>query len=86
VCERDLISGVPTWSEAGRDMGRWCVLPREALLHGDGEPPRPFVHRSEEGNQSGTGAEGGRFTDSTEDSGPRKPGNSVEEKTLTTPA
>ena len=27
--------------------------------------------------------EGGRFTDSTNDSGPRKPGNSVEEKTLT---
>jgi hypothetical protein len=30
------------------------------------------------------GAEGGRFTDSTEDSGPMKPGNSVEEKPLTT--
>jgi hypothetical protein len=29
------------------------------------------------------GAEGGRFTGSTEDSGPMKPGNSVEEKTLT---
>ena len=28
------------------------------------------------------GAEGGRFTGSTEDSGPTKPGNSVEEKTL----
>jgi len=29
------------------------------------------------------GAEGGRFTGSTKDSGPMKPGNSVEEKTLT---
>jgi len=32
--------------------------------------------RSEEGQS------GGRFTGSTEDSGPMKPGNSVEEKTL----
>jgi len=32
VCEQDLISGEPNRSEAGRDMGRWCVLPREALL------------------------------------------------------
>jgi len=31
-----------------------------------------------------TGAEGGRFTGSTENSGPMKPGNSVEDKTLTT--
>jgi hypothetical protein len=30
--ERDLISGKPNRSEVGRDMGRWCVLPREALL------------------------------------------------------
>ncbi len=28
------------------------------------------------------GTEGGRFTGSTEESGPMKPGNSVEEKTL----
>jgi hypothetical protein len=34
--------------------------------------------------RSGEGAEGGRFTGSTEDSGPTKPGNSVEDKTLTT--
>ena len=32
VGERDLISGEPNRSEVGRDMGRWCVLPREALL------------------------------------------------------
>ena len=30
------------------------------------------------------GTEGGRFTGSTDDSGPMKPGNSVEDKTLTT--
>ena len=28
------------------------------------------------------GTEGGRFTDSTEDPGPKKPGNRVEDKTL----
>ena len=33
--------------------------------------------------EAGQGTEGGRFTDSTEDSGPMKPGNSVEGKTLT---
>ena len=34
--------------------------------------------------EAGQGTEGGRFTDSTDDSGPMKPGNSVEGKTLTT--
>jgi len=34
--------------------------------------------------RSGEGSEGGRFTDSTDDSEPVKPGNSVEDKTLTT--
>jgi len=33
--------------------------------------------------EAGQGTEGGRFTDSTEDSGPMKPGNRVEDKTLT---
>ena len=33
---------------------------------------------------SGEGAEGGRSADRTDDSGPVKPGNSVEDKTLTT--
>ena len=32
------------------------------------------------GDPEARGTEGGRFTGSTEDSGPRKPGNSVEEK------
>jgi hypothetical protein len=32
VARQDLISGVSNRCEAGRDMGRWCVLPREALL------------------------------------------------------
>ena len=34
--------------------------------------------------RSGKGSEGGRFTDSTDDLGPVKPGNSAEDKTLTT--
>ncbi len=62
--------------------GRVCVLPREALLlwrpEGARKPIREGCSPSEKG------AEGGRSTDSTEDSGPMKPGNSVEEKTLTT--
>ena len=33
--------------------------------------------------EAGQGTEGGRFTGSTKDSGPMKPGNSVEGKTLT---
>ena len=34
--------------------------------------------------EAGQGTEGGRFTGCTDDSGPMKPGNSVEDKTLTT--
>lgn len=34
--------------------------------------------------EAGQGTEGGRFTGSTDDSGPMKPGNRVEGKTLTT--
>ena len=34
--------------------------------------------------EAGQGTEGGRFTGSTDNSGPMKPGNSVEDKTLTT--
>ena len=33
--------------------------------------------------EAGQGTEGGRFTGSTDNSGPMKPGNSVEDKTLT---
>jgi hypothetical protein len=33
--------------------------------------------------EAGQGTEGGRFTDSTEDLGPMKPGNRAEDKTLT---
>ena len=40
-------------------------------------------NRSEEANPKRGGTEGGRFTDSTEDSGPEKPGNRAEDKTLT---
>ena len=34
--------------------------------------------------EAGQGTEGGRFADSTEDSGPKKPGNRAEDKTLKT--
>ena len=34
--------------------------------------------------EAGQGTEGGRFTDSTDNSGPMKPDNRVEDKTLTT--
>ena len=33
--------------------------------------------------EAGQGTEGGRFTGCTDDSGPMKPGNRVEDKTLT---
>ena len=38
----------------------------------------------EDDPKAGLGAEGGRSTSSTDDSGPMKPGNRVEDKTLTT--
>ena len=34
--------------------------------------------------EAGQGTKGGRFTGTTEDSGPKKPGNRVEDKTLKT--
>jgi hypothetical protein len=34
--------------------------------------------------EAGQGTEGGRFTGSTDDSGPKKPGNRAEDKTLKT--
>lgn len=57
-----------------------------------GKPYCPAVQtRSRKPNRerrprNGEGAEGGRSTDSTDDSGPMKPGNSVEDKTLMTEA
>ncbi len=39
-------------------------------------------NRLDEETPKREGTEGGRFTGSTDDSGPMKPGNSVEEKTL----
>jgi hypothetical protein len=38
VVRQDLISGEPIHGEAGRDMERWCVLPREALLRWQDRP------------------------------------------------
>jgi hypothetical protein len=61
-------------SYPGKPSCLWCTKLREAPSNrlGSGAPV------------TGKGAEGGRSTGSTEDSGPMKPGNSVEEKTLTT--
>ena len=84
MTRRGLISGALNRHEAGRDMGRWCVLPREALLSCRCRLLATTANRLDEGTPKRGGAEGGRFTDSTEDSGPMKPGNSVEDKTLTT--
>ena len=53
-------------------MGRWCVLPREALLSCRRRLPATTANRLEEETPKRGGAEGGRFTDSTNDSGPRK--------------
>jgi hypothetical protein len=64
-------------------MGRWCVLPREALLSCRRGLPATTANRLDEETPKREGTEGGRFTGSTDDLGPMKPGNSVEEKTLT---
>ena len=83
MTRRDLISGEPNHGEAGRDTERWCVLPREALLQWN-LTARSIKPNREGEPEAAEGAEGGRFTGSTEDSGPRKPGNRAEDKTLTT--
>ena len=70
MIERDLISGEPSWHEAGRDTGRWCVLPREALLSCRRRLPETTENRLDEETPKRVGAEGGRFTGSTEETGP----------------
>ena len=83
--ERALISGRPNRSEAGRDMGRQCVLPGEDLLLCWGQLRARVENRIAEGAPGGDkGAEVGRSADSTVKTGPKKPGNRVEEKTLRT--
>jgi hypothetical protein len=82
---RVLISGEPNRSGAGRDMGRQCVLPGEGLLLCWGQLLGPVENRIAEGEPGGEeGAEVVRSADSTEEAGPEKPGNRVEEKTLKT--
>ena len=44
--------------------------------------PQTIENRLEEANPKRGGTEGGRSTGRTDDAGPMKPGNSVEEKTL----
>ena len=83
MAEQGLISGEPRHCEVGRDTVRRCVLPREALLHWYLELPEDIIKPNCEGDpEAGLGAKGDRFTGSTDDSGPKKPGNRVEDKTL----
>jgi len=85
LTKRALISGEPNRSGAGRDMGRQCVLPGEDLLLCWGQLLVAVENRIAEGVPGGEeGAEVGRSADSTDEAGPRKPGNRVEEKTLRT--
>ena len=85
LTKRVLISGEPNRSGAGRDMGRQCVLPGEDLLLCSGRLRAGVENRMAEGVPgSEKGAEVVRSADSTEETGPKKPGNRVEEKTLKT--
>ena len=81
---QDLISGESNRCEAGRHLGRQYVLPRETLLLWHRKLLQVLENRPYEENPKREGTEGGRFTRSTGDSGPVKPGNSVEGKTPTT--
>ena len=66
-------------------MGRQCVLPGEDLLLCSGRLRAGVENRMAEGVPgSEKGAEVVRSADSTEETGPKKPGNRVEEKTLKT--
>ena len=85
MTKRALISGEPNRSGAGRDMGRQCVLPGEDLLLCSSQLQAGVENRIAEGVPgSEKGAEVVRSADSTDETGPRKPGNRVEEKTLRT--
>ena len=84
MARQGLISGVSIRREAGRYLGRRYVLPREALLLWHRKLPQVLENRPDEENPKRRGTEGGRFTRSTEDARPMKPGNSVEGKTLLT--
>jgi len=58
-------------------MERWCVLPREAPVLAL-RAVLNAINRDRRGEPEAViGTEGGRFTGSTNDSGPKKPGNSV---------
>lgn len=66
-------------------QGGWCILPREALLHWKPNGAKDFIKPNRESEpEAGEGAKGGRFTGSTEEAGPMKPGNRAEDKTLKT--
>ena len=84
VRERVLISGESTRSEAGRYMEREYVLPRETLLLWRSRASKSVIKRDcDRRPLKQARTEGGRSAGSTIDSEPMKPGNSVEDKTLT---
>ena len=66
-------------------MGRRYALPRETLLLWCRKLLRSAIKlKANRRTRSAFRTEGGRFTGSTYEAGPMKPGNSVEDKTLTT--
>ena len=72
MTRRGLISGELNRHEAGRDTGRWCVLPREALLSCRRRLPETTENRIDEETPKRVGTEGGRSTGSTDEAGPMK--------------
>ena len=66
--------------------GGGAILPGEILLFWPRSFPGGAIKPNREGRETliGKGTEEGRSACSTEDSGPEKPGNRVEEKTLKT--
>jgi len=66
-------------------QGGWCVLPSEAFLCWGANVVKDPIKPIREGKPEAVlGIEGGRSTGSTDDSGPMKPGNRAEDKTLKT--
>ena len=93
MAERGLISGEPNRCEVGRDMGRWCVLPRpparrdyasERKASCNGILSCLGYHKTEpiRRTRNGAGCRGWQIHGHTDDLGPMKPGNRVDDKTL----
>ena len=74
----------PKCTEAGRHTGRSCVLPREAPWPAPPCQPGAVENRTANGDPAAERGQGVTDLWRTDDSGPMKPGNSVEDNTLTT--